>query len=86
MCDSTLPILHARNGLRVSELLEDTKFLTISLDGCTDFSKSSIYATLVLKGTEIKEFIDALNLHHKRHTSANTQAALNKVLEKKSLD
>jgi hypothetical protein len=86
MCDSTLPILHAKNELRVSELLEDTKFLTISLDGWTDCSKSSIYATLVLKGTEIKEFIDVLDLHHKRHTSANTHAALNKVLEKKGLD
>ncbi|KAH9821929.1 hypothetical protein DFH28DRAFT_923390 [Melampsora americana] len=86
MCDSTLPVLHTKNELLVSELLEDTKFLTISLDTWTDCSKSSIYANLALKGTEIKELIDILNLHHEEHTSENTHGALNKVLQKKGLD
>lgn len=75
ICDSILYILHTKNEIRVSELLEDKKFLTVSLDSWTDCSKSSMYATLVLKGTKLKEFMNVRNLHHTQHTLANTHAA-----------
>ncbi|KAH9818493.1 hypothetical protein DFH28DRAFT_1080895 [Melampsora americana] len=73
------------NEIRVIELLKNKDFLTLSLDGWTDCSRTSVYVLLALKGTEIKESLDTLDLHHHQHTSANTYTAMEKSMKKSGL-
>lgn len=81
MMETVLPILHAKHEMATEERLKTQSNLTISLDGWTDISKNSIYAVLVLRGTQVKHFIDVLDLNHIRHTSENTLEALKETLK-----
>lgn len=80
MMDMVIPRLHAQYSILTKSELKKHTNMKISLDGWTDCSRNSVYAVLLLRGTEIKKMIDVLDLDDVRHTSENTFCALKKAL------
>jgi hypothetical protein len=66
-----LPILAAQCKLSFWDEIKDEKNLTLSLNGLTVSSGTSIYAVMIQKRPWIKGYIGKLNLTEKRHTSIN---------------
>jgi hypothetical protein len=81
VANQLLPILGARIDLEMSENLKDKKFLTLSLDGWTDSSRSSVFACMLLKGAHFKEYLGNLQFH--LNTADNIRAAVKKLLSSK---
>lgn len=75
MLDSITVKVLARQALEIALIM----FWTLSLDGWTDISGNSVYAVLLICGTQ-QHYIGNLEIDLKRHTSDNILAALEYIL------
>lgn len=73
--DSITVKVLARQALEIALIM----FWTLSLDGWTDISGNSVYAVLLICGTQ-QHYIGNLEIDLKRHTSDNILAALEYIL------
>ncbi|KAI7964172.1 hypothetical protein MJO29_004599, partial [Puccinia striiformis f. sp. tritici] len=83
--EKILPVVHAQHKLLMLNQIKEQKQLTLSLDGWTDNSGSSIYTLMALKGAKQKYFINILDLNHKQHTAENIFLALKGSLASKQI-
>lgn len=86
IADTIIPQMDAHLGLEIIESLKEQEWLSLSLDGWSDIAKISYYAVMLLKGTELQEFLDTLSLTKKRHTAENLHIALDELFESYEID
>jgi hypothetical protein len=78
-----LPYLGAQIEMEILDDLKKQDYLTLSIDGWTDVSRTSIYACMALKSDHTKHYLGPLEFHQARHTAENIREALKSFLVNK---
>eukprot|EP00733_Pompholyxophrys_punicea_P000772 Pompholyxophrys_punicea_v1_NODE_277_length_2406_cov_4.192684.p1 type:complete len:389 gc:universal NODE_277_length_2406_cov_4.192684:249-1415(+) len=79
---NTLPKVHSEFSFEQQQNLLKMQGMTISLDGWTDSSGTSVYALVLLQSDTFRTFGDVLELFQKRHSAVNLFAALEETFQR----